>query len=635
MTIYDERTCGLSFAPVRLQQLSTFALLISGYSTGVIMGSRKRKHAKRRGPSADIKRLAVLVADRCDSGFFTKVLDWCQRHRFAARFDPTSDLPKTRYVVLFKIRGVVGADGRDSLPELVHAAWVLFVSDPGPGLKRSLETILSPEDRADVDRWMESESRPGQVGPEPTEAAQFGQVSVDASDRVAVPLVATDAVIRTASDSLLVACGITPPARDPLDADNPIVAHAEVVGDALVERMMTGIFRADGGVYTTIAASHVLPLAQRSVLVQVEIVLAGGSATSDQSDCGVLDAEVRSIAIRWTGMSATAAEPLWRAVLAALERANYVRNWGEPKLSPRLVPEMLILATRQSKEYFGAIRELAEAEQSLADREDAMTAAHKRDERRWLDREADLVARLEAARASLDRERSEKRQAVLAGPQTADAAAESTAAAEAEARADELESRCALLQAKASDCAAQVDALRQALHAVELERDAAVAALGAAPTPAADAPHEPPATLAELGGWAHRALGDRVIVVPRALRVARKSNFCDPAMVYRVLEAMRDVYWTMRFDGGGKDRWARFLEEERLTCGPTGIGPDGRLSETYHASWDGRRVPLDLHLRGNSGRYETRQFRLYFHCDEAAQKVIIGHLPSHLPSEST
>ena len=91
----------------------------------------------------------------------------------------------------------------------------------------------------------------------------------------------------------------------------------------------------------------------------------------------------------------------------------------------------------------------------------------------------------------------------------------------------------------------------------------------------------------------------------------------------------------MRFgsDDEAKGRWELFLAIEYLSCGATGAAVEShRTTGTYSVTWQGRRIPLDMHIQGQSSRDEARGFRLYFNVDAASQAIICGHFPTHLPN---
>lgn len=144
-----------------------------------------------------------------------------------------------------------------------------------------------------------------------------------------------------------------------------------------------------------------------------------------------------------------------------------------------------------------------------------------------------------------------------------------------------------------------------------------------------------PESLQSLSAWAQATISDRITVHTKAVRAARKSAFADSSLVYRVLSAMHDHYWPMKFgnDKHAMGRWTAFLTTERLSCSPTGWATnDHRTADRYRVTWRGKTLPLDLHLQGHSGRDEARAFRLYFGVDLERKMVIVGHLPTHLPN---
>lgn len=147
-----------------------------------------------------------------------------------------------------------------------------------------------------------------------------------------------------------------------------------------------------------------------------------------------------------------------------------------------------------------------------------------------------------------------------------------------------------------------------------------------------------PTSLRAMASWAQATLGGRVVIHGKAARAARKSAFADPALVYRVLQAMATYYWPMRFlgDAGARAMWEEFLAAEHLSCGPTGAAvQDRRTRAFYLVDWHRRAVELDQHIQGDNSRDKARSFRIYFYVDASRQVILVGHLPSHLPNSLT
>lgn len=177
--------------------------------------------------------------------------------------------------------------------------------------------------------------------------------------------------------------------------------------------------------------------------------------------------------------------------------------------------------------------------------------------------------------------------------------------------------------------------LREALHtirALKLRLGDEVIEVPAEPAPLPD-------SFDHLPKFA-KALRPRVVVSAKALKSANecKDNFQEQALVFKTLQALSTHYWEMRF--GDRDahlkRWQEFLQENHLTFGPVGIAVDSsKYGQAYRVKVDGQIYPLDLHVQGSSTRDPSRCLRVYLHADEAKQRVVIGHLPSHLDNHLT
>lgn len=175
--------------------------------------------------------------------------------------------------------------------------------------------------------------------------------------------------------------------------------------------------------------------------------------------------------------------------------------------------------------------------------------------------------------------------------------------------------------------------LQQQVEALQL---AARTAAGEAPDPSSTIPT--PESLTDLGPWAELALGDRVVLHPRAIETAAGSNFANPGKVYSALRALAELYWPMFYDRspGLKDRWDKRLAELGLDCKPVGAAlRNSRIAVAYEVTHEGRRHVLDQHLRGSSSFDPRFGLRIYFCRDDARRRVIVGSLPTHLPNSAS
>lgn len=132
-----------------------------------------------------------------------------------------------------------------------------------------------------------------------------------------------------------------------------------------------------------------------------------------------------------------------------------------------------------------------------------------------------------------------------------------------------------------------------------------------------------------------KTLRPRVVVSARAIKAANecKDTFQEQTLVFTTLQALSDHYWEMRFGDrdGHLKHWQDFLRDNHLTFGPVGMAVDSsKYGPAYRVKVDGHTYPLDLHVQGSSTRDPSRCLRVYLHADETKQRVLIGHLPSHL-----
>jgi hypothetical protein len=147
-----------------------------------------------------------------------------------------------------------------------------------------------------------------------------------------------------------------------------------------------------------------------------------------------------------------------------------------------------------------------------------------------------------------------------------------------------------------------------------------------------------PDSLAELDAWGESYLGNGVVLLPRALTSAKKSEFEDIPFVYRALLMIRNNYVPMRRSGdaGEKAKWEQAMSELGLILAPTFAGDRaGEHGETYIVSWEGHKRALDMHFKTGSARDHRYCFRLYFFWDQDCKRVVVGSLPGHLATRTT
>jgi hypothetical protein len=138
--------------------------------------------------------------------------------------------------------------------------------------------------------------------------------------------------------------------------------------------------------------------------------------------------------------------------------------------------------------------------------------------------------------------------------------------------------------------------------------------------------------------WTRANLAGSVFIHSRALRAVSKSKFEDPELVYKTLTILRDKYLPMRIEGGSelKKQYEDALAGLGLDDTPSFSGDRaGEEGDAYKIQYDGQTCFLDHHIKGSSSRDERYGFRLYYFWDSIKQVVVVGWLPSHLPTRAS
>jgi len=143
---------------------------------------------------------------------------------------------------------------------------------------------------------------------------------------------------------------------------------------------------------------------------------------------------------------------------------------------------------------------------------------------------------------------------------------------------------------------------------------------------------------AEPRRWALRDLDEwaainsaRIVVLPRAIAAAKRSEYLKPEIVYAGLELLAGTYRAVK--KGELDRHVLKAEVDALGFligGSVDPSVAGELGEEYFVRWRGRRRFLDQHMGKGSARDERHTMRIYWTWDEDDEVCVVGWLPSHL-----
>lgn len=141
--------------------------------------------------------------------------------------------------------------------------------------------------------------------------------------------------------------------------------------------------------------------------------------------------------------------------------------------------------------------------------------------------------------------------------------------------------------------------------------------------------------LRDLDDWA-AVNSDRIIVLPRAIAAAKRSEYASPELAFAALELLAGTYRQVKIGEAPRERLLQELRTLGLDIGgsvdPSRAGAEG---DEYFVRWRGRRRFLDQHLGKGVSRDPRFTLRVYFTWDDEDGVVVVGWLPSHLSNSLT
>lgn len=148
-----------------------------------------------------------------------------------------------------------------------------------------------------------------------------------------------------------------------------------------------------------------------------------------------------------------------------------------------------------------------------------------------------------------------------------------------------------------------------------------------------EAAREEALSLKELPVWAVENEA-RIVLLPRALAGARRSQYQTDADIYRSLEFLAGPYRDQRLNTLDMSAYQDALQAMQTegyqlarSVDPSVAGTQG---EDYFVRYGARRRFLDWHIVKGGGRDERYCLRIYFFWDDADKVVVVGSLPAHL-----
>lgn len=148
-------------------------------------------------------------------------------------------------------------------------------------------------------------------------------------------------------------------------------------------------------------------------------------------------------------------------------------------------------------------------------------------------------------------------------------------------------------------------------------------------------PVEYPESYDDLDDWASRHLGDRLVLLSRAARAAKKAEFEDLRLVCDALQLLAGPYRDMKLGNAGKPAFDQACGALGLELSLSGEASILLYPNEYFVSFGGQRRALELHLKKGTSREARNCLRIYFFWDDDADQVVVGHLPGHLTTAAS
>jgi hypothetical protein len=145
-----------------------------------------------------------------------------------------------------------------------------------------------------------------------------------------------------------------------------------------------------------------------------------------------------------------------------------------------------------------------------------------------------------------------------------------------------------------------------------------------------------PTAYEDLEEWAARYCAGRMVVMPRALRAAKKSEFKDVGLVAKGLYLLAKEYQALRCGQGSREEFER--ARQTLGVEVSSSGNEALLKqwpEEYEVLWGGEKRFLDMHLKRGTSREPRNCLRIYFFWDDESNQIVVGHVPGHLTNDAT
>jgi hypothetical protein len=132
----------------------------------------------------------------------------------------------------------------------------------------------------------------------------------------------------------------------------------------------------------------------------------------------------------------------------------------------------------------------------------------------------------------------------------------------------------------------------------------------------------------EFPKWVEHNLSGRVVLLPRALRELKQSEYERPSDIYNGLLLLANEFWRMKAGQLDYDAFGQRLAELRMEYGGS-IDPRN-ANDSYYVNYRGKRQFMEMALKMGNSREARYCMRIYTFWDNELRVSVVGSLPRHL-----
>jgi hypothetical protein len=137
----------------------------------------------------------------------------------------------------------------------------------------------------------------------------------------------------------------------------------------------------------------------------------------------------------------------------------------------------------------------------------------------------------------------------------------------------------------------------------------------------------------EFMKWCERTLTGRVVLLPRALRELKASEYEKPADIFNGLLLLSNEFWRMKAGVLEYEAFAKRLAELGMEYG--GSIEQRFADESYYVPYGGKSVFMGMALKISNSREARYCMRIYTFWDNERRVSVVGSLPAHLDNRMT